>query len=57
MMRQSCARLAGAVDGLVDLDDAPSTCVTVPSSSSCKLPGSTMSAWRAVSLRKKSIAT
>ena len=35
----------------------PSAEQTIPSSSSCSEPGSTTSAYRAVSLRKKSIAT
>ena len=36
--------LAGRIDRLVDLDDAAFDLVTVPSSSSCSEPGSTMSA-------------
>ena len=55
-IRQSCRASPGHSTALLILMMRPSTCVTVPSSSSCRLPGSTMSACRAVSLRKKSIA-
>ena len=57
MIRQSWRASPGGSTAWLILMTRPSTWVTVPSSSSCRLPGSTMSAWRAVSLRKKSIAT
>jgi hypothetical protein len=57
MIVQSARASPGGSTALLILMTRPSTWVTVPSSSSCRLPGRTMSAWRAVSLRKKSMAT
>ena len=48
-------RVAGRVDGLADVDDAALDVAATPSSSSCRLPARTTSAWCAVSDRKKSI--
>ena len=59
MIRLVEHRLPGGLPDPLDLPDGlmtrPSTLVEVPSSSSCSEPGSTRSAWNAVSERKKSM--
>ena len=56
MMCESARALPGGSTALLDVDDARlRRCTTTPSSSSCRLPASTTSAWCAVSDRKKSM--